>query len=227
MIGKRVEIEAALETAAGVYDAFRRAAKPGASELDLDLAVRRAAGAHPVGYDLLSGPRTAGVEGAATERILQAGDVLLLDLCLKHGAHWCDVCRTYFLGEPDPAQKDAYASVLGCFELVAGLLKAGVCAGTLYKQAEDYFSAREMAGWMRHHTGHGIGLTPFEAPVEVSDSKDILRAGDVVTVEIGVYLRDEFGIRVEDDFFVSEDGAVNLWAYPKTAKDAVISLVQE
>ena len=219
---KRAEVIAALRVAARVYDAFGRAAKVGASEQDLHAAVMLAARGHSVNFDLLSGPRTAGIEGAATERTLEPGDPVLLDLCLKYGDHWCDVCRTYFLGEPDPSAKMAYEAVLECFQLVAGLIKADVCAKDVYLAAERFFTARGMAGWMRHHTGHGIGLTPFEAPIEVADSSDVIRAGDVVTVEIGVYAADAFGIRVEDDFCVTENGAVNLWDYPKDLKDVTL-----
>ena len=222
MSEKRADISAALQTAAKGYDAFTAAATPGASEMTLHAAVLRAAGMSAVGFDMLSGPRTAGIEGSATERMLQRGDALLLDLCLKHGQHWCDVCRTYFLGEPAPAMAAAYEAVLDCSAHVRGLLRDGVAASKIYAAAEAFLAARGLSGWLRHHTGHGIGRTPFEAPVAVAHSLDTLRLGDVVTVEIGVYLDGAFGIRVEDDFCITPEGAESLWHYPKTLTEVIL-----
>jgi len=204
-----------------VYDAFAEAARPGATEQALDAAVLKAANGHETSYDLITGPRTAGIEGIATERVLQAGDPLLLDLCLKVGDHWCDVCRTFFLGEPTPEMAQTYGKVLRCFTLVENLLRVDTPAGSLYRAAESYFAQNGMAGWMRHHAGHGIGLAPMQAPVAVADSADVLSVGDVVTVEIGVYT-DGYGIRVEDDYLITPQGAKALWAYPKSLESMIL-----
>ena len=219
---KVTEIKAALCFAADAYDALIQAVRPGASEQDLEAALVHAAGGREIGYDLLSGPRTAGVEGGATLRVLERGDAVMLDLCLKHGDHWCDVCRTFFLGKPDPVQQAAYETVLNCFAVVACQLRDGAGAGEVYKVAKDFLNDRGFVGWMRHHTGHGIGRTPFEAPVEVPESADVIHKGDVVTVEIGIYSTGTFGIRVEDDFLVTPDGAENLWNYPKALVDVTL-----
>ncbi len=222
MSQKKTAITAALSVAQGVYDALQRAVKPGATELDLQAEVNLAANGHPVCFDLLSGPRTADVEGGATQRVLARGDALLLDLCLQKDGYWCDVCRTYFVGEARPATQAAYRAVLDCFTLLKENLRHGVSACALYDMAKRLLAARGLAGWMRHHTGHGIGQTPFEAPVEVAASKDVLCVGDAVTVEIGVYQKDSFGIRLEDDFWVTEHGAIDLWDYPMQLEDIIL-----
>ena len=97
---KEKEIRAALRRAEAVYGAFRAAARVGGTERELETAVLNAAGDAETRFDLITGPRTAEVEGGATDRVLRAGDPLLLDLCLRQGEHWCDVCRTFFLGRP-------------------------------------------------------------------------------------------------------------------------------
>ena len=216
MQDKRNEIIGALAMAEKVYAALRGAAVPGATEQALDLAVRQAAAGHAVQYDLLSGPRTALVEGGATARVLQRGDPVLLDLCLQQGDHWCDVCRTYFLGEADPAVRQAYAAVYECQLLLAGHVRAGARASNLHAVAQAYLAQRGMAGWTRHHMGHGIGHAPFQPPVLLPESGDVLAAGDVVTVEIGVYDGSAFGIRLENDYWVTDTGAQNLWREPET-----------
>lgn len=222
MTQKSQAVGQALRVAADVYGAFRRAARPGATERELEAAVLSAAREHPVRYDLLSGPRTAGVEGGATERALEAGDPLLLDLCLRQGEYWCDVCRTYFVGEPAPDARQTYEQVLRCMRAVADLLRPGAEAAAIYRAAEAYFAANGMQGMLKHHTGHGIGLTPFEPPVETPGSPDVLRAGDIVTVEIGAYAEGRFGIRLEDDYEITARGAAPLWREPIALQDAVL-----
>jgi Xaa-Pro aminopeptidase len=224
---KETDIREALKTAADVYDALRRAVRPGATEKELERAVLAAAEGREARFDLLTGPRTAGVEGGATDRVLQPGDPVLLDLCLKTGEHWCDVCRTFFLGAPEEAAWDAYRKVLGCFELTRAALRPGAEASALYREAKAYFAQNGMRGWTRHHTGHAVGRTPFQPPVEIADSRDVLSEGDVMTVEIGVYLDGRFGIRVEDDFLLTGEGAAPLWSYPKTLESATIELKEE
>ena len=219
-----MEIRAALRRAEAVYEAFRAAARVGGTERELETAVLNTAGDVETRFDLITGPRTAEVEGGATDRVLRAGDPLLLDLCLRQGEHWCDVCRTFFLGRPQEEAAQAYAKVLDGFSLVRSLLRPGAQAAALYCAAERYFAIAGMPGWMRHHTGHGIGRTPFEAPVERPDTQDVVREGDVVTVEIGLYSGERFGIRVEDDFLVTARGAEPLWDYPKTLDSAILSI---
>jgi len=214
----------ALQTAAKVYRAFRLAARPCVTELELEAAVLAAAGECPGRYDLLTGPRTADIEGGATARVLQVGDPLLLDLCLQQGGYWCDVCRTCFVGEPEQAALQTYEKVLLCMRYIAGLLRPGVDAAGLYRAAEAYFAANGMQGMLRHHTGHGIGRTPFEAPVEVADSQDVLCQKDVVTVEIGAYVEGRFGIRLEDDYEITAQGAQVLWHEPIALQDAILKV---
>ncbi len=211
---KVVEIQQALQITQAVYDAFLQAAKPGATEYELEASVRHAAQGHKINFDLLTGPRTAGIEGGATERTLAVGDPLLLDLCLQFGDHWCDVCRTYFIGSPSEEAADLYRKVLTCKKIIADQLRPGMEAGQLYETTRQFFAQHQMDGMLRHHTGHGIGLTPFEAPVAVSGSKDILHEGDVVTVEIGAYIDGQYGIRLEDDYLLTSSGATALWQYP-------------
>jgi len=222
MDAKVTQIKSALMIARQVLDAFQCAARPHVAEEVLEAAVIQAAQGREIAFDLLTGPRTAEIEGKASGRILRQGDPLLLDLCLKEGEHWCDICRTFFLGEPTKQVKQAYSAVLGCFELITGMLGDQVKAHDLYLAAQRYMDQHDMAGWIKHHTGHGIGRTPFEAPVEKSGSEDILRTGDVVTVEIGVYLKGQFGIRVEDDYLITPNNDENLWNYPKALSDMMI-----
>ena len=216
------EITRALAQAQTVYAALRGAAVPGATELALEAAVRQAAGEHEIQFDLLSGSRTAQVEGGATARALHYGDPVLLDLCLRSGDHWCDVCRTYFLGKANADLQKAYGAVRECLLLLEGLARDGVQARSLYGAARAFLAERGMDGWVRHHMGHGIGRTPFQPPVLLPDSEATLRSGDVVTIEIGVYNGSAFGIRLENDYRITDTGAQNLWGEPESLPDVIL-----
>ena len=222
MTRKADGVRDALQAASRVYDALKRAAMPGAAEHALERAVLEAAGEHEVRYDLLTGPRTADIEGGATDRVLAAGDAVLLDLCLRSGEYWCDVCRTYFLGSPPEDALQTYEKLHTCVRFAAGLLRPGAAAAALYGAVETYFRDNGLQGCLKHHTGHGIGLTPFEAPVETATSGDFLKEGDVVTVEIGAYFKGRYGIRLEDDYLVTAQGAVLLWEYPMALQNAIL-----
>lgn len=224
MMQKSEAIQLALHAAADVYDALRQAARPGVTEKELEAALLSAAGEHPVRYDLLTGLRTADIEGGATERILEVGDPLLLDLCLQQGDYWCDVCRTFFVGEPAQDVSQTYDKVLQCMRMITGLLHPGAEASALYRAVETYFATNGMRGMLRHHAGHGIGLTPFEPPIEVPDSLDMLCVGDIVTVEIGAYAEGRFGIRLEDDYEITALGATPLWHEPIALQEAILKV---
>lgn len=222
MIRKSDGVQNALKAAAEVYDALQKTARPGVTERALEQAVLAAAGEHEVRFDLITGPRTADIEGGATDRVLAEGDAVLLDLCLRSGEYWCDVCRTYFLGSPPKDAVQTYEKLHTCVRFAAGLLRPGAAAADLYCAVEQYFQDNGLQGCLKHHTGHGIGMTPFEAPVEVADSKDILREGDVVTVEIGAYFEGRYGIRLEDDYWITAQGAALLWEYPMSLQSAIL-----
>lgn len=224
---KKTDIVAALNVTAKVYAALCDACRPGATEETLNAAVRLAADGHELQYDLLTGPRTAQVEGGATARMLRRGDPVLLDVCLKAGKHWCDVCRVYFLGEASPATQKAYMAVRECHLMLTGFLRAGVQARGLYETAEAYLAEKGLKGWTRHHAGHAIGAAPFQPPVLVSDSDDALTAGDVITVEIGVYSDGEFGIRLEEDYWITDRGAQCLWKEPQTLREAILPWLED
>ena len=211
---KEQDIIGALAIARNAYAALRGAIRAGAKETALLQAVQAACDGHEIKLDLLSGERTARIEGGATERVLRPGDAVLLDLSVRNNEHWCDVCRTYVLGEPDARFREIYRTVLDGYRGTASLLRPGVSAAALYSAVGELFQSRGMRGCLRHHTGHGIGREPFQPPVETPESTDTLQAGDVMTVEIGAYVTDAFGIRLEDDYLITPNGARCLWQEP-------------
>lgn len=161
-----------------------------------------------------SGSNSAVPHHETSDRRLGEGDVLLLDLGATTDGYCSDITRTYFLGEP-PRQ------VLRAFEVVLEARAAGIAAARPGTPCEDVDAAArgviERAGLGKHfthRTGHGLGLELHEPPYLVRGNRAPLAAGNVHSVEPGVYFSGRFGIRLEDIVAVEADGARRLTTAP-------------
>lgn len=200
--------------------------KPDMSEQDLHTliaqAYREKAG-RPIAVfgDILTGERTSLIGGDATTRQMKKGDVIIADLLPENNGVFVDTTRTFFMGEPNKKQADAYYAV--CRALRAGeqSLHAGV-------SGEDIFHAvshsLEESGYLPlvHHAGHGVGLSRCEAPHFIEDSQQRLSVGMVVTLEPGIYIPDAFGIRIENNYLITEDGFELLFHYTTQLEEVII-----
>ena len=215
------EIRASLRLCEVAYDAAREAIRPNVTELDVYLAmsnaIARAAG-QPVTFlgDFACGERSVRGGGPPTTRLIQPGDLFPLDLFPAPALYFGDTCRTFCVGEPTPVQQRSWQLVAEALQLGESLVKPGVAARDVYraiKQFLDDADVTEESFW--HHAGHGIGLHGHEAPRLIAQTDDVLEAGDVFTLEPGVYIAaNQGGIRLENNYLVTEDGIVKLFAYP-------------
>jgi len=162
-----------------------------------------------------SGPNSALPHHHTSDRRLAQDEVLLLDLGASTGGYGSDITRTYFLGEP-PRQ------VLRAFQVVDAARAAGIAAAKAGVACEDVDAAAraviEEAGLgesFTHRTGHGLGLEVHEPPYLVKGNRTPLAAGNVHSVEPGVYFPGKFGIRIEDIVAVEADGARRLNQAPR------------
>jgi Xaa-Pro dipeptidase len=216
------EIRFSLKLCAAAYDAARVVMRPGITELDVFLTMQnviaQVAGA-PVAFpgDFAAGERSLNGGGAATMRELQAGDLFPLDLFPAPALYFGDVCRTFCVGgRPAALQQEAFA--LACEALALGerLLKPGARGSDVYWKVKEFLDDRPVTKKsFGHHVGHGIGLHGHEAPRLVPLSEDVLKPGDVVTVEPGIYVAaHQGGIRVENNYLITETGCEKLFDYP-------------
>lgn len=136
--------------------------------------------------------------------------------------YYGDMTRTVIKGEPDPEQLRMYNTVLKGQKLGIDLIKAGVKARDVHNSIMQYF---EKLGYTTgningrpqgfiHSTGHGLGLDIHEPP-RVGDNEIVLKEGNVITVEPGLYYEELGGIRIEDVVLVTKDGCRNLTRYKK------------
>jgi len=156
-----------------------------------------------------AGPTGARPHARAGERVIEAGELVVVDTGCRVGGYVSDYTRTLATGELDGEMRDAYDVVLAAQQAGLDAIRAGVTGVDADAAARDVIEGSAFAGAFGHGLGHGLGLDVHEAPRLSTESPDTLAAGNVVTVEPGVYLPGRFGIRIEDDVIVTQNGIEN------------------
>lgn len=217
-------IREALALSAVAYRAAKETIQPGLTEVDVYTAMHgaltRAAGT-TVAFpgDFACGERSIRGGGAPTRRTLQAGDLYILDLFPAPHLYFSDTCRTFAVTDPGDVQVKAWEAVMAAVKLGESLVKPGVKARDVYREVKRFLDSKDPAKSFWHHLGHGIGHHGHEAPRIIPGSEDVFEAGDVVTLEPGLYGEAlQGGIRLEDNYVVGEDGLENLFDFPMELK---------
>lgn len=140
------------------------------------------------------------------DTVLEAGQCVVLDFGAKVQGYCSDMTRMVFLGEPNERMRHAYETLRAANEEVERSLRPGVTGKEMHELAERVLADAGFAGKMGHGLGHGVGLDIHELPNLSPRNGERLVAGNVVTVEPGIYLPGEFGMRLEDFGVVTSDG---------------------
>ncbi|MCS6851727.1 MAG: Xaa-Pro peptidase family protein [Gemmataceae bacterium] len=210
-------------TAAG--HAWARAhLRPGMTELDVwcgvSTACVQAAGQAVIVYGDFAvsiGPERRG--GPPTDRILEPGDMLILDYSVVIGGYRSDFTNTLVVGrEPTADQRRLFDLCVAALAAGEAELRAGQACRTVYEAVRDVFDRAGVAEHFPHHAGHGLGLTHPEAPYFVRHADETLRAGDVVTLEPGLYISGVGGIRIEHNYLITPDGFERLSGHEVTLR---------
>jgi Xaa-Pro aminopeptidase len=154
-----------------------------------------------------------------TDAEIGPGQLVVVDAGAVLDGYCSDGTRTYATGPIGDEERAAYEVVLASQEAALAAVQAGAAGRAVDSVARDLIEEAGYGERFGHGLGHGVGIAVHEPPRLSQRSEDVLVAGDVVTVEPGVYLPGRFGIRIEDLVVVREGGARNLSARPKALLD--------
>jgi Xaa-Pro aminopeptidase len=162
-----------------------------------------------------AGPNGALPHAEPGEREIGKGELVVFDMGAKLDGYCSDGTRTYATGEPGEAAREVYEVVREAQLAALEAIEVGARGEAVDAVARKVIDAAGHGKRFGHGLGHGVGLEVHEAPRLSLRSEDVLAAGEVVTVEPGVYLPGELGVRIEDLVVVTEGGHRNLSALPK------------
>lgn len=167
----------------------------------------------------ISGANTSKPHGVPTDKKVENGDFITMDYGAIVDGYHSDMTRTVAVGNIGDKQKNVYETVLKAQLCALELIKSGVKCAEVDKAARETIAEAGYGEYFRHSTGHGVGVEIHEKPNLSPKATDSLQLGNVVTVEPGIYIPGEFGVRIEDMAFVTENGYENL---TKASKELII-----
>jgi Xaa-Pro aminopeptidase len=144
--------------------------------------------------------------GLPTGEILKDGDMMLMDFSVVIDGYRGDFTNVLSVGSPSDEQTMLMELCQAAMQSGEKALKAGAAAKDVHAATERPLKESGYGDTFNHHAGHGIGLAHPEPPILVPDSEDILVAGDVVTLEPGLYVEGIGGIRIEHNYLITETG---------------------
>ena len=191
----------------------------GVRENELAALVNReylARGADCEGTQLVCfGPNGADPHHSGDGTVLKAGDSVIFDIFTPISRYWCDMTRTVFYKTVSDRQRQVYELVKRANEAAEAAVRPGVPLARLDAIAREIITDGGFGPFFTHRLGHGCGIDCHEPP-DVSGASDaICRPGMVFSIEPGIYLPGEFGVRIEDLVMVTEDGCEVLNKFPK------------
>jgi len=162
-----------------------------------------------------AGPHAARPHHNPTDRQIEVGEPIIIDMGARLAGYNGDLTRTIWLGEPGPRLFEIYDIVRRAQEAALAFLRAGVTGKEADNVARLVVDEAGYGEYFTHGLGHGLGVRVHEAPNASKASENILVAGSVLTVEPGIYMPDWGGVRIEDVGIVRDDGFEVLTRAPK------------
>ncbi len=157
-----------------------------------------------------SGPNTSLPHYDAGDRAIERGDAMVIDCTCAFRGYYADITRSFMVGGPTEKYCMIYRIVREAQEEAIARVKVGVTCEEIDRHARTIIQEGRYGEYFIHRTGHGLGLQVHEEPWIRAGNKERLAQGMVFTVEPGIYLPGEFGIRIEDDLIVAPDGYEDL-----------------
>jgi Xaa-Pro dipeptidase len=162
-----------------------------------------------------SGPNAALPHATPGERVVQAGEVLLLDFGISIDGYNSDITRTFVMGQATEEIKKIYELVKQANTAGRAAARPGATGQDVDRAARKVIDAGGYGQYFTHRTGHGLGLEGHEPPYMVEGNDVPLEMGNTFTVEPGIYVPGLGGVRIEDDVLITENGVESLTTYDR------------
>jgi Xaa-Pro aminopeptidase len=204
-------IKKAIKLATDAFSAIVERIAPGRTEkeiaVDLDYAMLRL-GADRPSFDTIvaSGPRAALPHGQPTDRVLQAGEPVIVDYGCQVDGYCSDETITLSVGTPAEQIREICDVVRDALQEGVQKVRAGLPVLELDMIVRGFIEDRGYGEYFRHGTGHGVGIAVHEAPAVTVKAEGLLEENMVITVEPGIYMPNVGGVRLESMVLVTENG---------------------
>lgn len=162
-----------------------------------------------------SGPRTALPHGLPSERVINSGEPLMIDLGTAVDGYRADTTRTFHVGPAPSEFREIYEVVLTAQRAACDAVRPGLRGREIDAVGRDIIEEAGYGWAFGHSLGHSLGLDYHERPLFGPLDETVIEPGMVMTVEPGIYLPDRFGVRIEDQVIVTEDGCDNLTGFTR------------
>lgn len=163
----------------------------------------------------VSGVKSSMPHGSPESIELTKNSFLTMDFGAKYKGYCADLTRTVVLGEADEEMRKVYETVLEANKRGIEASKQGQMCKNVDFAARDYITAKGYGSYFSHSTGHSLGVEIHESPSVSRVSENILEAGNVITIEPGIYIPNKYGVRIEDTVLITPMGAEVLSKSPK------------
>ncbi|MFZ8840648.1 MAG: M24 family metallopeptidase [Pyrobaculum sp.] len=211
MVKRRDEVEKIRAAASAIWRAVEELElAPGVSERQTAARIYLAlyeAGLSPGPILVQFGPNTALPHQEPTDKRLRRGDAVVIDVSAAYRGYFGDLTKSFFYGEAPEEYEAVYAAVEEAQRAAMQSARPGASAGEVDRAARSVIETRGYGPYFIHRTGHGLGLEIHEAPDVSPGSRDVLKPGAVFTIEPGIYLPGKFGVRLEIDVHITDQGA--------------------
>ena len=184
--------------------------------LDMEFYMRRL-GSEGVSFDFIvvSGKNSSMPHGVPTDKKIEKGDFITMDFGAVCGGYRSDMTRTVAVGKVSDKQKEVYGIVLKAQKAAIDFIRQGVICKEVDRTARNIISGAGYGDCFGHGLGHSVGIEIHENPACNTVCETVMEKGMIMTVEPGIYIENEFGVRIEDMVVVTENGCENLTASKK------------
>lgn len=212
-----------LQKAADISDAMlkrvREVLRPGVKESDIRKAaldvVQNNASCSLSFLSVASGPKASDPHATSEDRIINKGEMVIIDTGAIFNGYSSDITRTLPVGEVSEELKKIYAIVKRANQAGRDAAKPGMTCQEIDRITRKVIEDSGYGLYFTHRTGHGLGLEVHEEPYIVEGNNVVLKEGMVFTIEPGIYIPGVGGVRIEDDVVITDEGCYSLTNYPR------------